>query len=91
MLIHGHAWVFLILLIAAIHTAIIPGHVARPAKGVLMAERAPSIREQNAKPSGPQITPAPHVPGTSTNFELKRDADVLCSGYSVVGNTYPSM
>ena len=45
--------------------------------------------ERHAEPVESQITPAPRLPGVGANLELKRDGSVICSGYSIVGNTSP--
>lgn len=78
-----------IFLIVTIYSGIALGHLVRPAKEVLLAERAPSISERHADPLESHITPAPYILDAGAKLELKRDSSVLCPGYSVVGNIDP--
>jgi hypothetical protein len=76
-------------LILAICPAILLGQVVHPAEAALLAETQASILEPYAEPPRSQITPAPYITGVKAKFKLKRDTSVLCSGYSIVGNTDP--
>jgi hypothetical protein len=45
--------------------------------------------ENYARPPESQITPAPNLSQQVADVGRKRDGSVICSGYSIVGNTYP--
>jgi hypothetical protein len=58
-----------------------------------LADVAP-VDSQDENRTGPpesQITPAPVLAQQVADVGRKRDGSVICSGYSVVGSTYPCM
>jgi hypothetical protein len=64
--------------------------VAQPDE-LALAEVVPvdSQDENYAEPPKSQITPAPILAQQVADVGRKRDGSVICSGYSLVGNTYP--
>jgi len=64
--------------------------IAQPDE-LALAEVVPvdSKNENCAGPPESQITPAPILAQQVADVGRKRDGSVICSGYSIVGNTYP--
>ena len=77
--------------VVMIYAAIALEHLANPAQDDTLASGESSILEERVAAPESQITPGPSIPGVVSHLELKRDTSILCSGYSIVGNTYPCM